>query len=42
MIAYLLSSILERAVNDTNVLVGTLLGHSGYNRRVIRPAWRDS
>ena len=36
VIAYLLSSVLERAVIDTNVLIGTLLGRSGHNRRVIR------
>ncbi|SPF55042.1 conserved hypothetical protein [Candidatus Sulfopaludibacter sp. SbA4] len=36
VIAHLLSSILERAVIDTNVLVGALLGRAGHNRRVIR------
>ena len=36
VIAYMLSSDLGRAVIDTNVLTGALLGRGGYNRQVLR------
>jgi len=36
MVAYLLSSILDRAVLDTNVLTGAMLAYAGHSRRVLR------
>lgn len=36
LIASALSSPLRRLVVDTNVLTGTLFGHTSYNRRVVR------
>ncbi len=36
MIAHMLSYDLRRVVVDTNVITGTLLGRTGYNRGILR------